>query len=205
MLTSSGTKALKALIELGARARDSIISDAAQRTPEQIIRRGIWSYVKWATTDGKVDAAYNIPVLAFESGANDVPTSTLQVNLLRKLGYIASQYKDAFRIRSSVERDEDGEESVEPLSEAEEFTYKLPTLYGALVSHTVMAIVSYDILAPTPCLRTVAIFDFGQESYDVWNSLAVAIFVIHCRNVMMELSPMLSDFSSGCSDSDPDA
>ncbi|KAF2816255.1 uncharacterized protein BDZ99DRAFT_458136 [Mytilinidion resinicola] len=198
-----GTKALKALLELGPRTRDSIISKAAQRTPEDIIRRGVWSYLKWATTDGKVDGAWNLPILAFESGPKNMPTAKLHSNMLARLSYMGSQFKDAFRIRSSVERDEDGAESVEPPSE-EEFTCKLPTLYGVIVSHTVMAFVCYDILALWPSLRMVAIFDYGQDDYDVWNSLAVAILVIHCRNKMMELAPMLSTFSSG-TESDPDA
>jgi hypothetical protein len=50
----------------------------------------------------------------------------------------------------------------------------------------------------------VAIIDYGQGDYDVWNSLAVAILVIHCRNKMMELKGALSEFSS-VAESDPDA
>lgn len=203
---TSGTKALKALLEVGARTRDCIISESSSRNPEEIIRRGIWSFMKWASTDGKVDRPWNTSVLVFESGGKEVPIAKLQANMLKKLGNLAKEFKDTFRIRSSVEpSDDDGEDSVEPPSE-EEYTIKMPTLYGVIASHTVMGFVAYDTLAETPTLKTVAMFDYGQEGYDVWNSLAVAILVIHCRNVMAELAPLLPQllFSASASD-DEDA
>lgn len=71
---------------------------------------------------------------------------------------------------------------------------EVPTLYGVTASHTVMAFVSY---APStedkevPQLRLIAMFDFGKEGYDVWHALAVAIFITHCRNRMMQLKEVL--------------
>lgn len=53
-----------------------------------------------------------------------------------------------------------------------------------------MAFVSYTPAKEErdqPQLRLIAMFDFNKEGYDVWNSLAIAIFVIHCRNRMMQL------------------
>lgn len=74
---------------------------------------------------------------------------------------------------------------------------ELPTLYGVIASHTVMAFVSYVLptsSSPKGSLRTVAIFDFGgDEGFDVWNSFAIAIFVIHCRNRMQELKEFLPE------------
>ena len=65
---------------------------------------------------------------------------------------------------------------------------ELPTLYGVIASHTVMGFVSYVLPTaanPKGSLRTVAIFDFGDdEGFDVWNSFAIAIFAIHCRDMM---------------------
>lgn len=72
-----------------------------------------------------------------------------------------------------------------------------PTLYGVIASYTVMAFVSYvpptQSKNGTPTLRTVAMFNFGEEGYDVWNSLAIAIFVIHCRNRMKQLRAFLPE------------
>jgi hypothetical protein len=73
---------------------------------------------------------------------------------------------------------------------------EVPTLYGITASHSVLAFVSYA--PPTeekdaPHLRLIAVFNLFKEGYDVWNSLAVAIFVIHCRNRMMQLKECLPE------------
>jgi hypothetical protein len=36
-------------------------------------------------------------------------------------------------------------------------------------------------------------FDFGKEGFDVWNALAAAIFVVHCRNRMIQLKEWLPE------------
>lgn len=59
-----------------------------------------------------------------------------------------------------------------------------------------MAFVSYlpqskDIRVPG--LRLIAMFDFGKEGFDVWNALAAAIFVVHCRNRIMQLKEWLPE------------
>lgn len=102
------------------------------------------------------------------------------------------------------------------------YTHPLPTLYGIIISHTVVAIVAYDpnstatysSLSPSsptfislphdpssasasvakstslipPCLRTISFFDLGDGKYDVWNALALAIIIVHCRNALLDLS-----------------
>lgn len=57
-----------------------------------------------------------------------------------------------------------------------------------------MAFVSYLPVSKenrNPGLRLVAMFDFGKDGLDVWNALAAAIFVVHCRNRMMQLKEYL--------------
>ena len=93
------------------------------------------------------------------------------------------------------------------------YTHPLPTLYGIIISHTVVAVVAYDpnstasysSLSPAspsftslpndpssslipPCLRTISFFDLGDGSYDVWNALALAIVIVHCRNALLDLA-----------------
>jgi len=117
--------------------------------------------------------------------------------MLAKLGALADRHKEALRVHSSIE---DGcgygydDESVEPPTE-EEYVYELPTLYGIITSSTVMAFVGYDILAPEPCFRTIAMFDWRDSDYDVWNSLAIAILVVHCRYKMMELREVMAEIA----------
>jgi len=199
-------KALQELLQVGGRARDALLTNAPVRTAEEHIRRGIRRYHKWAIKDGKVDKAWNLPLFEVVSGSRDISASDLQDKMLWKLDHLAAQWRDALRVRASVEADggaeiQDG--SDDTLIE-KDFIREPPTLYGVICSHTIMGFVSYDIMAKNPTLRTVAIFDFGREDYDVWNSLAIAIFVLHCRNRMMELKEDLQTYESSDS-SDPDA
>lgn len=122
--------------------------------------------------------------------------------MLRKLNKRAALWRDAFRERQMQDPNS-------PNSEYSAIDYgsgpDLPTLYGVVACHTIMAFVSYDVHATTPLLRTVAMFDLGQEGYDVWNSLAIAIFVIHCRNRLIQLKDSLPEPEYQTTDTDPDA
>lgn len=70
----------------------------------------------------------------------------------------------------------------------EEFSHDLPTLYGIVIKHTVVAMVTYDVCVPGQEVRSIAMFDFGKPDQDVWNGLAVAILVVICRNYLMDLA-----------------
>lgn len=70
----------------------------------------------------------------------------------------------------------------------EEFSHDLPTLYGIVIKHTVVAMVTYDVCVPGQAVRSIAMFDFGKPDQDVWNGLAVAILVVMCRNCLMDFA-----------------
>lgn len=107
--------------------------------------------------------------------------------MLRKLGKLHNRWNEAFDTY-----DEENNDHHNHVAAPEE----TPTLYGVIASHTVMAFVSY--VAPTQAgvkasVRMIAMFDFSEEGYDVWNSLAVAIFIVHCRNRMKQLREFLPE------------
>ncbi|KAF2473894.1 uncharacterized protein BDR25DRAFT_256894 [Lindgomyces ingoldianus] len=192
-------KALKELFELGGRARDAILQKVEIRTAEDHLRRAVRKYNKWAVKDGGLENIWHsLSLFDIVSLSKDTSPAILQEKMLHKLAKLAALWRDAFRARST-----------QPASESEDLetncrdSQDLPTLYGIIASHTIMAIVSYDAMAANPSLRTVAIFDFGQEDYDVWNSLAIAIMVIHCRNRMRELQEFLPE-PEAKAESDPD-
>ncbi|KAF2201736.1 hypothetical protein GQ43DRAFT_370711 [Delitschia confertaspora ATCC 74209] len=197
-------KALQHLLQLGARVRDAVFADVPVRTPESHIHRAINQYNKWALKDGDVHHARNIPLFGVVCGPKDADTSLLQDRILRKLKRLADRWGEALEIRHSIEGSDETDGLNAPGGAEKEYHEEPPVLYGVIASHTIMGFVSYDPLAENPTLRTVAIFDFGREDYDVWNSLAIAIFVLHCRKKMMELSPFLPEYMSPES-SDPDA
>lgn len=198
-------KALEQLLQVGARARDAVLTKAPLRTAEFHIGRAVSVYNKWALKDGDVNHSWNLPLFEIVTGTKHVPTTVLQDKMLRKLGNLGDRWRDALQIHSSVEGGEGSSRSSQNSSVRRDFVREPPTLYGVIASHTIMGFVCYDIMDPNPQLRTVAIFDFSREDYDVWNGMALAIFVIHCRNRMMELKDDLPQYSSSEFIDDPDA
>ena len=197
--SSPAQKALSDLFQLGGLARDAVLTKAPIRTAEDHIRRSINKYNKWAMKDGDLEIRWkNISLFKTISCHKNVHPSVMEGKMIRKLGKLAGLWRDAFNTKIQENNSNSKTSQVDADSVPD-----LPTLYGICASHTVMAFVSYDALSPSSSLRTVAMFDFGQEGYDVWNSLAIAIFVIHCRNRMMELQDSLPK-AEVKKDSDPD-
>ncbi|KAF2019991.1 hypothetical protein BU24DRAFT_448361 [Aaosphaeria arxii CBS 175.79] len=196
-------RALEELFQLGGRARDAIHQKAELRTPEILIRRAIRSYNKWALKDGGVDNLWG-QLSLFEVVSASTTTSSVEIQskMRNRLELLANRWHEAYRL-AGLHKDPETPiksslDDCAPLPD-------IPTLYGIIASHTIMAFVSYDASVPQSGLRTVAIFDFGQEGYDVWNALAIAIFLIHCRNRLMDLKDYLPHPDELSSESDPDA
>ncbi|KAF2658745.1 hypothetical protein K491DRAFT_755847 [Lophiostoma macrostomum CBS 122681] len=194
-------KALTELFELGGRTRDAVLHNAPIRTAEHHIRQAVLKYNKWALRDAGLDDIWrNLSLFETVSCHKEVSPEVMQARMLRKLNKLADLWRDALRKREM----ENNQSTKHGKSRADEPTPEVPTLYGVFTSHTLLAFTSYDTHAVKPVLRSVAIFDFGQEGYDVWNSLAVAIFIIHCRNRLLDLQDFLPTPSQTSGDSDPD-
>lgn len=155
---------------------------ASKRTPALHIKRAVEMYTSWAMKDGEVDHIWSdLPLFKIVTWGTEVHSSVGEREMIEKLDRLHNQWLETLQLRQSAEH----LDGVVP---------EVPTLYGVTASHTVMAFVSYA--PPTlgkekPQLRLIAMFDFGKEGYDVWNSLAVAIFITHCRNRLMQLKESL--------------
>lgn len=185
--------ALSNLFDLGSVARDAWHTRAPVRKPAYHIKRAVRKYTKWAMKDGKVEDHWAaLPLFEVVTWDTKVHSSVGEQKMIQKLGQLHERWYEARQAQ---------------LSEGIDNVPEIPTLYGVSASHTVMAFVSYapptESKAPA-ALRLIAVFDFGKEGYDVWNSLAVSIFVVHCRNRMIELKETLPEASSS-SEADPDA
>ncbi|KAF2838940.1 hypothetical protein M501DRAFT_1004790 [Patellaria atrata CBS 101060] len=202
-------KALQNLVYLGPRVRDTIINHSSTRQPEDVLGKAIEDYIKWSHEDAKLNASNCIPLLSVVTGSKDTSTKDLQNTLIDALEVTADRYREAFVIHSSVE-DVSTINEISSEIDAPEFTQPIPTLYGAIMTHTMMGLLAYDSPGhgEAPQLRTVGIFDWGKEDYDFWNALALAIFVVHCRDRAIELKEVLDNLEGelGSDDSDdPDA
>ncbi|KAF1955790.1 hypothetical protein CC80DRAFT_473666 [Byssothecium circinans] len=179
-------RALEDLFTLGGLVRDAVLTRAPIRTPEFHIRAAIQKYNRWAMKDAGIDRTWNhLSLFDIVVCDQKTPSRVSELNMIVKLAKLQDQWREAFETHNTDDKSES-----DFVSAPEE----LPTVYGVIASYTVMAFVTY--VAPTEpdgkaSLRIVAIFDFGQIGFDVWNSLAIAIFVIHCRNRMKELREFL--------------
>ena len=107
------------------------------------------------------------------AGSKDANTMGLQIQLARQLRALADEWRSALANPSDP----------------------IPPLYGIVVTYGVVAIVSYVPEGtgkyakndPANCLRSIGIFDYKDGKHDVWNGFAVAITIIHSRNVLLEL------------------
>lgn len=183
---------MNALISLGVRARDRLVRSLA---PEDTLRRGIESYIKWAERDGNISRndESHIPVLTVGTAKPGESVASIVGRVTDQLHSFGSRYREKWLLRHSIEGSEAEPErspSGVPLADeiGEEFSHDLPILYGIVIKHTVVAMVTYDACVPGQEVRSIAMFDFGKPDQDVWNGLAVAILVIICRNYLMHLA-----------------
>ncbi|PVI03507.1 hypothetical protein DM02DRAFT_612132 [Periconia macrospinosa] len=178
--------ALEELFTVGGLARDAISTKAPIRTPEFHIGAAIQKYNRWALKDVEIDRTWkNISLFRVVVSNMNTAPAVSEHKMLKKLGKLHALWRDALYTHAM---------NTATGSPAPEDP---PTIYGVIASYTVMAFVSYvpptQSKNGTPTLRTIAIFNFDQEGYDVWNSLAIAIFVIHCRNRMKQLRVFLPE------------
>ncbi|KAF3003801.1 hypothetical protein E8E13_010260 [Curvularia kusanoi] len=179
--------ALTALLDLGASVRDSIMTHAPKRRPQIHVKRALQKYTAWAMKDGGVDTYWsNLPLFETVTVGKNVPSTVLESRTLAKLADLHERWQSTLAAHAAKQS----------FSSAASTALDAPTLYAVSASHTIMAFVSYvpvDKDNRIPTLRLIAMFDFGKEGFDVWNALAAAIFVIHCRNRMMELREYLPE------------
>lgn len=174
-------------------------------------------YTDWALKDGDIKHLWDsYPLLQTVAWDKTADIYTSEQKLICKLGRLYNLWSEALEKKAAQG------DSVPDV----------PTLYGVVASHTVMAFVRYD--PPTweervPQLRLVATFDFGgpdedeermknkkqkkqkkvekkqkdNAGFDVWNGFAIAMLVVHCRNILMQLKEYLPEVEV-CHDEDPD-
>lgn len=178
-------KALSDLFQMAARARDA---DLVGLRPEVYIARHIMRYQSWAIVDsGLVKAprhARRVPsMLAVVTGTKHESPQDLTERLRAKFAKLERRWLEI------------------PASGGGFHNRPLPTFYGFMISHSVVALWSYEpvdrsigMLQPrataagTGLLRSIALFQTSQRGYDVWNALIVAIVVVQTRDEMIRLS-----------------
>ncbi|KAI9703869.1 MAG: hypothetical protein M1836_007641 [Candelina mexicana] len=191
-------KALRNLLTLGSRVRSKIECGGH---PEEMARHEITKYIKWSHQDSSIVKKNHIPNITVAISKPDQSTTVVERQVTSTLRALAAQYRDTFRIHKSVENDTSSESGSE--SEIEKYSRPLPTLFGIIVAHSIVAFVTHDSADPGATIRPMGMFDFGLRTMDVWNSFAVAILVVQARNFLVGLRDELEDETT--ESDDPDA
>lgn len=176
------------LLEMGSRVRDRITEKGRTR-PEQQSCNQVRTFLRWAEKDAQLDSRTAIPTLAFVHVPQGTPASDLQEKARKKCAKLASRWRDALRVKQSIEFTPRSAKSRS--SNSTRLAHAMPTLYAIVASHTLVALTAYnptDDSAGEPQVKSAAFFDMADPVYDVWNALALAIVVCHVRNVQLKMA-----------------
>ena len=183
-------KAFDELLEMSARIRDGIFWNKDKEPKDQVIRSlpeqqgkaWINKFVKWCDKDSGLDLKRAIPMLTIVARPKEVTSESLQRIARIKLARHAAEWKEAFRVRHSIENS--------PLSHASTvLSYPIPTLYAIIASHNLVAVVAYrPDLGEEADIKSVLLMDNSNVNYDFWNALAIAIVLCHVRNVRVRIA-----------------
>lgn len=190
-MNGTGTKYLGELFALGGRVRDTI---SVRLRPEGSIKYNISKYVSWAFRDAGLHNRPNaIPVHTIYDMQNGQSTRSALGEVNCQLISLAHRYRDALRLTPSVE----DPPTTGNKQRAPKAQYRLgcsfPVLIGFLICGPIVAVTTLDSnpavypdLDAANC-KLVSQFDMGDESQDVWNTLAIAIACIRIRKTMLQL------------------
>jgi hypothetical protein len=183
-------RAFDDLLEMSSRIRDGIFYNTGKPIEKQVVRslperqgkRFIEKFINWCDKDSGLDLKRAIPMLTIVARPKEVQAETMQRIARNRLGSYAEQWKEAFRIRQSIEGS--------PVSRASTvLTYPIPTLYAVIASYNLVAVVAYRADdGPDADIRSVLLMDNNNINYDFWNALAIALLVCHVRNVRVRIA-----------------
>ena len=181
------------LLDLGARVRAKQLS---KRNPGSWIKHEIKAYYKWALKDAALYDKLGWPaILVIQVASSESRGHELQSRMIKRLRKVSQKWS----------------KTIKRLPKDEKF--EIPSVYGVIISQTVIAFVTYvaaeDIgsksaAEPTSALHTIGLFDFSDGGYDVWNAIALAIFAVHCRNQLMDITELAPSIIRGDRPASPD-
>ena len=183
-------RAFDDLLEMSSRIRDGIFYNNGKDIRKQVVRslperqgkRFIEKFINWCDKDSGLDLKRAIPMLTIVARPKDVDPAIMQRIARNRLAGYAEQWKEAFRIRQSIEGS--------PVSRASTvLTYPIPTLYAIIASYNLVAVVAYrPDDGPDADIRSVLLMDNNNVNYDFWNALAIALLLCHVRNVRVRIA-----------------
>ncbi|KAH2995257.1 hypothetical protein KXV25_006402 [Aspergillus fumigatus] len=180
-------RSLSDLFSLGGYVRDC---NLVHRRPEPIKKRAISKYIRWAVYDAGLHVSSEaIPLYTIGARKRRESTVNAVVKVNRRLQKLADRFRGAYGLASATK------ELGVPASRPKAKAPMPPLLTGFVISGPVVAILTRNTYPSaangqrgTEDSHFICQLDLSEQGQDVWNSLAVAISVMHIRNTMMELA-----------------
>lgn len=173
-------RALQELLKIGGHVRDCKFLPAR---PQMVIQKAIQKYLRWAVNDaGLRTGPTTIPVHTVYAQKPGESTLSAVTRLTKKLETLARRHQASLGSSGA--------------------SY-WPTLIGFVLCGPIVALVSLDTDPHSTAwtedikvkVKYLGQFDLSEEEQDVWNSMVVAISVIHIRNIMERLA---KSYSGSC-------
>ncbi|KAJ5159997.1 uncharacterized protein N7482_007001 [Penicillium canariense] len=165
--------ALHGILQVPGHVRDCRVLTVL---PQTVIAKAIRKYLRWAISDaGLKIAPQTVPVYTIYAQKRDEDTLSVVNKVIKKLEKLSASHQTLHRCA--------------------EHQY-WPTLVGFCLCGPIVTILSVDTNPESATWTNPAIsrakymgqFDMSEDDQDVWNSLALAIAVIHIRQAMGRLA-----------------
>ncbi|PYH71720.1 uncharacterized protein BO88DRAFT_442259 [Aspergillus vadensis CBS 113365] len=176
-------KALTSLFAVGGRVRDC---DILHQQPEPLIKQAIQKYISWALFDVNLDTIKDaLPVHVIYAQKKHEKTITAVRKMNTRLQKLTRQHQEDLGVANNTY-------TVKEMADILEVT-KFPLLTGFIICGPIVAILTHstnprEIGNGQEDGRFISQFDLSERGQDVWNSLAIAITVMHVRRTMLMLA-----------------
>ncbi|KAJ5568527.1 hypothetical protein N7450_011013 [Penicillium hetheringtonii] len=169
---------MKELLDLGGQVRDCSILSVY---PPDVIQKAISKYVRWAIDDAGLEIThdtFSCHVMCIQKQRET--TLDTVTKLVKRLTKLAMKFRIAYGY-----------------DHGDVFW---PTLVGYVICGPIATILSLDSNPASPAwsgpvdsrVKYMGQFDLTEPDQDVWNSLALAISVIHVRETLLKLANTMS-------------
>lgn len=177
-------------MDLAGRVRDKkSVNLPVERTMELEIKR----YVRWTEEDGGYSNLRFIPntVIVTKKPAQTFEESSK--DLISQMAFLAERYRTMLALPAS---------KTSKLGGTALYSRQPPIIYGITIVTSKVFFWTMDSAKVGARPRFIQHFEFAEEGMDVWNAIAVAIFLVMARNYMISIKDDLEpDFDES---DDPD-
>ncbi|KAK6515662.1 hypothetical protein TWF506_007980 [Arthrobotrys conoides] len=175
-----GSQALQRLVNIGGQLRDRTeINPSAPVEP--LIFQEIKNFLTWAEKDGDTSLSSILTINYNRSKNGNSKTTSEKTE--RKMKSMANELRA---------KNQQSPRQTTPPSNGLDSTStdtparQLAVIYGITVYNCVAALSSLGCDNPDTDVKTHVVLDWTDAGLDIWNAIAVAIFIVSCRNDILD-------------------